>query len=1223
MDDKMAMNKELISIRTDYISRIKDELMGPGSETLIFDKEHEILSTSPINRYSIGILFPQESKMGKDNDETELGNDPSSNDNSEIVSNNAIQFNGVHNLSSISEQNDDNNDNPMDEQISMASQNKPSSMGLSFIVNKDTTVLSVDVRYGIYQKCDLEYSCIELKDEQIETFLIPDIVDEYVSFDAESKKIRLLSKFDKEVIADLQKDNPFVYGVLEKLLTLAETGYHRIPMQEKVILDFGSLEFTETVLHTFNLKMSALKKKVNNGYSITVMLVNENKKESPEKTVFQPVISVSSEENNIEFIDYSSNLIFDLLDTEEQSLELLYRNKKVFSSGLGVSCSWSIDNTGKGTVFTEFFPEAEVPSMDFDKREINGKGYDKQVLSMKHLSDLSDTTKEDKLVELNNFVDVYGEWISSVEDKAKKLEKKYIDVASQNIANCRKALSRMKSGIQILSDNENAWISFMLANRAMFMQRVHLKIQSNTSNEDRYPGDPVLSGILGKINYSEDEDYTIDDYFWRPFQLAFLLMSVEATTDPDSADRTEVDLIWFPTGGGKTEAYLGLTAMTIFYRRMSFDDDVSGGTTVIMRYTLRLLAAQQFLRASTLICACELIRKENLRSHKYNLGSKEITIGLWIGGSHTPNRNFGREESEDIQAKEMLDHLDESTPYNLDSTLDKYNKFQLIKCPWCGTKLVKGISKNNGKRELCGKFGYQVTKERGTQLLCTQKSCPFGGFNKLPVRIVDEDLYKYPPTLLFSTVDKFALMPWKSEVGAFFGVNSSNKAPDLIIQDELHLISGPLGTIVGLYESIIDKLCKNAKVIASTATIRRAEEQCAALYNRTVNQFPAPGIDESDSYFAFQKSVNYENGDFGRKYVGLMPYGRTKATMEIRTISALAQIISEMPLEDKLIDKFWTLTVYFNSLRDLGKCTTLIEDDISAYMYSMSTRDYVRKDQRYFKSVDLLSSRVSTTDLNRTLDKLEKNNYSEEAISKGRYPSDIALATNMISVGLDVARLNTMLLVGQPKLTSEYIQASSRVGRTYPGVAFVMYDGTKSRDRSYYEQFESFHSSFYKHVEPTGATPFSKPACDRALPAVLITLLRYGNTELFVQDKTTGAQVFRKEKYTEKIDEIVEYLKNRSIEIAQKTNPNMKEDVDYIERLIDKVADNWNYKVDRYGDKLKYGSLSPVPPKADIGRLMKVYGSAPSETDTLETMTSMRSVDATVPGFIRTWEDEK
>ena len=239
----------------------------------------------------------------------------------------------------------------------------------------------------------------------------------------------------------------------------------------------------------------------------------------------------------------------------------------------------------------------------------------------------------------------------------------------------------------------------------------------------------------------------------------------------------------------------------------------------------------------------------------------------------------------------------------------------------------------------------------------------------------------------------------------------------------------------------------------------------------------------------------------------------------------------------------------------------------------------------------------------------------------GRYPSDIALATNMISVGLDVARLNVMMLVGQPKLTSEYIQASSRVGRTFPGVAFVMYDGTKSRDRSYYEQFESFHNSFYKHVEPTGATPFSKPACDRALHAVLITLLRYENRDLFVQDKKTGAQQFDKTTYSKQIDDIVTYLKNRSIEIAQKTNPNMKEDIEYIQDLIDRVADNWNSKVENYGDKLKYGSLSPIPPKSDIGRLMKVFGTAPSETDTLETMTSMRSVDATVPGFVMLWED--
>lgn len=1221
MKDKTEFNKELISIRSDYISRVKNELMGPGSENVTTDKEYEIISTSPINRYSIGILFPKESKMNKDNDETEIETETSSDENSEVMEKNGIQLNLARKHLSEAGQNDDNNDNPMDEQVCMASQNKPSSMGLSFLINENTSKIIVDISYGTYKKCDLEFAIYTVDAKRAGSFVLPETLKEYAAYDAETSVLHLTKMFEKSLIKPFKDTEPYVYSIMDKLLTIAETGYHRIPLEERITLDFGSLEYAEESLKKFNLKMSALKKKVNDSYSVTVMLVNENVKETPEKTVFQPVISVNSEVNGITFVDYSSNLVFDLLDDEEKSLELLYRNKKVYASGLGVSCSWDIDEKGQGSVFTNFFPEAEVPAMDFDKRSINGKVYDRKVLSMKYLSDLSDAPKTEKIDELYKFVDVYSEWIMNIEKESNQLEVKYRGIAQKNIVHCKKSLGRMKKGIDLLGSNSEAWNAFMLANRAMFMQRVHIKIQADTSNTDRYPDDQELSTILKNIDYFKNSAFSVDEYFWRPFQLAFLLMSVESTIDSDSPDRNEVDLIWFPTGGGKTEAYLGLTAMTIFYRRMVYDDDVSDGTTVIMRYTLRLLAAQQFMRAATLICACEYIRKENQRTKKYNIGSKEITIGLWIGGSHTPNRNFGRVESDDIQAKEMLDKLFESTEYTLEANLDKYNKFQLIKCPWCGTKLAMGITKVNGKLKKVGRFGYEVTSNRGTKLRCTQSSCPFGGFNYLPVRIVDEDLYKYPPTLLFGTVDKFALMPWKAEVGAFFGVNRKSKSPDLIIQDELHLISGPLGTIVGLYESVIDKLCENAKIIASTATIRRASEQCAALYNRTVNQFPAPGIDENDSYFAFQKTIDYEIGAFGRKYVGLMPYGRTKATMEIRTVSALAQIISEMPLNDEQMDKFWTLTMYFNSLRDLGKCTTLIEDDIFAYMYSMATRDCERKRQRFFKSVDLLSSRVNTTDLNRTLDRLEKNDYSEEALQSGRYPSDIALATNMISVGLDVARLNAMLLVGQPKLTSEYIQASSRVGRTYPGVAFVMYDGTKSRDRSYYEQFKSFHNSFYKHVEPTGATPFSKPACDRALHAVLITLLRYENKDLFVQDSKTGAHKFRKEDFHKAIDEITVYLQNRSVEIAQKTNPNMKENIDYIEGLIDRVTDNWSYKVDKFGDKLKYGSLSPMPTKADVGRLMKVYGTAPTETDTLETMTSMRSVDATVPGFIMLWEE--
>ena len=315
-----------------------------------------------------------------------------------------------------------------------------------------------------------------------------------------------------------------------------------------------------------------------------------------------------------------------------------------------------------------------------------------------------------------------------------------------------------------------------------------------------------------------------------------MLLDVASVTDDDSADRSLVDLIWFPTGGGKTEAYLGLTAMTIFYRRFRHPAQ-GGGTTVIMRYTLRLLAAQQFTRASTLICACEFIRKDceskESKYKRYTLGITPITIGLWIGGEHTPNTDDG--------AKTNLEKLRKATSYSLEYAKDTYNKFQVLKCPWCGTRMTP---ERDGNKKIRGTFGYKMHGGNHFALYCTRQACPFG--NRLPVQVVDEELYNEPPTLLFGTVDKFAMLPWENRIGHFFALNSGNRAPELIIQDELHLISGPLGTMVGLYESAVDALCRRkgnvTKIVASTATIRRAVEQCAALYDRDVSQFPHPAL---------------------------------------------------------------------------------------------------------------------------------------------------------------------------------------------------------------------------------------------------------------------------------------------------------------------------------------------------------------------------------------------
>ena len=551
------------------------------------------------------------------------------------------------------------------------------------------------------------------------------------------------------------------------------------------------------------------------------------------------------------------------------------------------------------------------------------------------------------------------------------------------------------------------------------------------------------------------------------------------------------------------------TFKTIFYRRLAHLPD-SDGTTVIMRYTLRLLAAQQFTRASTLICACEYIRSDAVSRHpkygKYPLGNTEITIGLWIGREHIPNTN--------ADAKKHLKELTDARTDTLQYAKEQHNKFQVLKCPWCGTKLVK----DRIGTKMVGTFGYRMRNNRHFELFCPQESCFFNQQGKLPIQIVDEELYACPPTLLFGTVDKFAMIPWKKEIGTFFAAGTGNRAPDLVIQDELHLISGPLGTMVGLYETAIDALCTRngirPKIVASTATIRRAKEQCSALYNREVSQFPHPGLDAEDSFFARESIINYDHKIYGRKYVGLMPSGKTKAMMEVRSIAALMQEINTMDLPDDIKDKFWTLTVYFNSLKDLGKCSTLVDDDVKDFIKRTAYRLGSAKDARMIARADELTSRVNTTQLNETLDKLEKLCYSKENIENKRYPSNILLATNMISVGIDVARLNVMLLVGQPKLTSEYIQASSRVGRSFPGVAFALYDGSKSRDRSHYEQFKPYHESFYKHVEPTGATPFSKPARDRALHAVIIAMVRVLEDELSAEK---GAAKFNRKDYAARI----------------------------------------------------------------------------------------------------------
>lgn len=1216
----MADKQEMIRVRDEYIGLVKKELMGPGSEISIPDIEHELISDAPNTRYSVGVLFTKNTKMNADNNDTSRVEEQDSE--VQIEETEELSTGGEEGFVKHHHSEADADEDNLDEEIGLATQNMPSSMGITFFVKGECKKVNCKVSFATYKKavatdCRIPYG--DIPDE----YELPTEFDHCIYLDRKEKTLRLTAGgLNKKSIIALKErdllggDEHDIISLMYKLSDQLGKGYVREPHMCELELDFSNSDYIDQnkELDETNAKVTALRRNmVNDIWSLTIMLVNDDERKSSAKLcLYQPEIRISSENNSFIFIEYGANVDFSDLNDEEQSLALQYRNKKVYGTGLGTSISWNVDMSGKGEVFSEYFPISEVPSMDFNLPE--DSGVTKDALSMKYLSDLIKDKKSIKMEKLLSIVAAYDKWIGEIRYKSNSLQEKYHYIAEKNVLGCEAASKRMHEGLELLKSCDAAWNAFQLANRAMFMQRAHLKLQEKTSDVNRYPYDEELTELLDKIDYHNVEKLLEDFYAWRPFQIAFLLMSIKSIVDDRSNDRELVDLIWFPTGGGKTEAYLGLTAFTIFYRRLAHKESAAG-TTVIMRYTLRLLAAQQFTRASTLICACEYIRVDATDKRsiygKYDLGSEPITIGLWIGNDHTPNKN--------AKAKSELNQLTKATAEELDYQKDRHNKFQVLKCPWCGTKMVQD---RDGHKKL-GEWGYRMRSNAHFELWCPQEACFFNERGKLPIQIVDEELYQTPPTLLFGTVDKFAMLPWNPQIGAFFGVGTGNRAPELIIQDELHLISGPLGTMVGLYEAAIDSICSSkgikTKIIASTATIRRATEQCSSLYDREVCQFPHPGIDAEDSFFARESVINYEKGVYGRKYVGLMPSGKTKAMMEIRSIAALLQKIHTMDLPYEIKDKYWTLTVYFNSLKDLGKCSTLVDDDVKDFIKRMAYRVGTAKDARIITSADELTSRVSTTQLNETLDKLEKLTYSKENIENKRWPSNILLATNMISVGIDVARLNVMLLVGQPKLTSEYIQASSRVGRSYPGVAFAMYDGSKSRDRSHYEQFIGYHESFYKHVEPTGVTPFSKPARDRALHAIVIALLRQLLPELTPEN---AAGLFSRAKYKKEIDSIVEYIVERNNDIINRVNPGTDTEESEIREEIDTFLENWEKLEDGYDEEhFFYGEKYMVAyPEEGDARLMKAYNSSKND-NAFDTMTSMRNVDISVGSSVLIWKD--
>ncbi|MBD2465509.1 helicase [Oscillatoria sp. FACHB-1407] len=956
---------------------------------------------------------------------------------------------------------------------------------------------------------------------------------------------------------------------------------------------------------------------------ISLFLVNEQREpdRSPDQAwLFQPELSVESADPNQPdiFLRKAQQRSLGKLDpvqyAEEQAMEMLYRHQVEFAAGhgTGVHAELAQGSTDRATrLRTCVVPTYEVPKTDAPTPD-EIPGLTGLVLDMK---ELAESTATDLIGKLTPLVTAYADWITHqatrITDSMAKLQG-YEAIAKDTLANCTRALERIRTGLDLLQSDPQALESFQFMNRAMWQQRVH-----SILSEQKRRGEEVE---LDTVDISKNRS-------WRPFQLAFILLNLPSITDlnhPDRSHETEAiaDLLWFPTGGGKTEAYLGLTAYTIGLRRLQ--GVVAGrsgesGVAVLMRYTLRLLTLQQFQRATALICACEAIRREN----PVKWGKEPFRIGLWVGQKTTPNRT---EQSEEFLKQKLGQYQPTSSG----------SPHQLTNCPWCGSKIDPG--KQHIKVESFAKGQARTLIYCGDALgrcLFTQKQSPTEG---LPILVVDEEIYRRLPTLLIATVDKFAQMPWNGAVQMLFGqvegycqrhgfvspefqkdCSSSHLAkygqplaktlphnplrpPDLIIQDELHLISGPLGTLVGLYETAVDKLCSwmvdgktvRPKVIASTATIRQAREQIHHLFLRQVQVFPPQGLDVTDNFFSLQREPSEEYP--GRRYLGICATGRRLKAALIRVYTAV--LAASQALYEKYgeaVDPWMTTVGYFNSMRELGGTRRLVDDDIQSRLGKMDQRGLARRSRIEVKE---LTSRIASTDIPIVLDALEVPfNPNRDKKTDPRKPIDVLLATNMISVGVDVRRLGAMVVTGQPKTTAEYIQATSRVGRTFPGIVFTVYNWARPRDLSHYEQFEHYHATFYKHVEALSVTPFAPRAIDRGLAALLVSLVRLKGVELNKNDK--AGRIDRNHPY---IQEAVDAIVTRA------ANVNGPKTGELVKQALETKLDYWLSQISKLegGAQLGYQSQKDGVTKGLLEH-PDAYG-----LKTFTCLNSLRNVEPTI-----------
>lgn len=1144
---------------------IKNNLIGPGSDIFTSNSEEEIISDYPLSRYYSGILFPERET------ENSIGEKQCNDANAEIEDNaKEEELSGEEVLSSADNDLEDDDVSKknveIEKEYSEANQYFPTNFGLTFCVPKETEKIDVCFKYAKYKQIQKGQASIEISQHDFDLFT----KDNYYPFNdlllfengrtflnPKSTFFNIVSVYN--IKSYFREDNNshlknlIGYSALELLLGRL---WQRVRQEtKKITIDLSDINIDESKEYSLSENESEEKetacyyKKIYEteyGKFIKILLANTSNHPKSKfsfsnellnsKAIFQGEIIISG----TQFSPYKQLSETNPFDDELNLINYQYRNEFSFGIGHGCAVTWN-DDKNPTELKTTFLPEVDIKNYSNEFKADFPEEL-REITALKKLSIWTELDKSTIISQLKQFANEYSKWISKQEKTADNPN--YQEALEEIIRKQENTYNRLIKNIDFLDSNDIAFRSFLIANTAMY-------IQMFISNKKMFGEKGIeLSEINSDFSYNSLDFFKNNQEFkpkYRPFQLAFFLLNLESIINDKSTDRTDiVDLLWFPTGGGKTEAYLALTAFAIISRRIMHKDNANG-VSVIMRYTLRLLTAQQFERATKLILSLDFLKNNLTAENKYHFGNDSVSIGMWVGASTTPN-SF--KDARKIW-KEISDEL---TKLNSKKSGDykKANTLPITNCPWCGSNLITQNSLGFYEQ------GYTASDSSFTTK-CVNPNCAF--HKELPIYFVDEKIYQNPPTLLFATVDKFAMLSHREEGYKLFNSSPFNEnllPPDLIIQDELHLLSGPLGSITGLYESIVELLStkgsKCPKIIASTATTRNTKQQIAMLYgNRELNIFPPMGASYDDNFFSF---VSTESK---RKHIGFMPTGKTALNSQIRILGnlLLARINlfkyfkekEKLSIEEAIQheNNFWTIVSFYNSLKDVGKVYNKVPAEISDFIKLLHNRYKLDKQSYGFNYFGLsgrtkeLTSRIESNSIKKLLNELEQpfDTIAKDGYTFVNKSVDLVLASNMFSVGIDIERLNVMLMNGQPKNVAEYIQASSRVGRKDRGIVVNLLDANRSRDKSYFENYVPFNNAYYKYVEPLSVTPFTEIAIDKVIASLLVCYVRH-KKGLFREKQAI--------EYDGDYDELKEFIKSRI------KNPSQQE---YALNKLEELSSQW------------------------------------------------------------------